>query len=265
MSNTHTSRWICLLTSLVLVNICIAATFPNPGVLARLKTAVSYDFSSGLIAYWRLEEASGSRTDASGSGNSLAVLATDPGRTTGIVNFGLDLSSSGVNDLLQIADNASISMDGSTMSFQCWVKYNTAPVNNTAVFAKWNGDEEYLLWHTGSRFQVAIRNSGDTANGSVNADTIGAPSSGVWYHVCGGYDGSTVWVQVNGGARDSVSYSSGINDSTVALTVGEFTGLTASIDATIDELALWKNRTLSSDEVIRLYNGGSGRDLLTNP
>lgn len=37
MFNTRTSRWLCLLTSLLLVNICTAATFPNPGVLARLK------------------------------------------------------------------------------------------------------------------------------------------------------------------------------------------------------------------------------------
>lgn len=82
----------------------------------------------------------------------------------------------------------------------------------------------------------------DWEDHSVKADL---PSG--WSHVVGTYDGSSIRIYINGQLKDSKSYSSDIDHSNVALSIGKNNGDSYSWKGKIDEVKLFSNALPSSD------------------
>lgn len=217
-----------------------------------------------LVGYWRLEESSGTRYDFSKNGNHL-TSNNSVGQTTGVStytgNCGQFVAAS--QQYLSIADNTSLSVGpGNVFTICGWVKFTTV-VANKGITGKWGGTQnEYALTYaaiTGSRFEFVVRDTANTTTTSVVSTNTGAASSGVWYFICAGYEGTNIWIQGNNGTVSAKPYTSGVNDSDSSFYIGDYTTVhaTTSLNGVVDEIGIWR-RWLTVAERTQLYNSGLG-------
>lgn len=216
--------------------------------------------TDNLVAFWELEEASGTRVDATGRGNDLTdnnTVLQGTGKVGNCADF--ELSNS---EYLSRADNADLSVGDIDFTIAAWVKLESL-VADAAIVAKGGvNDLSYGLdvnsGTTKFRFRVSSA-AGFTNLTGVDATTFGVVSETVWYFVVAWHDATanTINIQVNDGTVDSTSYSAGSYDGSAEFRIGAFDFYGAYWDGLIDQVGLWK-RTLTSGERTSLYNGGSG-------
>lgn len=212
------------------------------------------------ISYWSFDnsEANGAvAIDSETTGTAQDL--TDSGgclRETGKLGNAI---RTGGNDFAFRLDSADLSVPNDTsFSVSVWVKAATL-TNYGGIFAKGvDASIGYRLgYHFGdNRFFFQVGTSA-----VLEATTLGAPSTGVWYHIVAIHDkdANTISIQVNNGTVNSISYSAGSLDDTDAARLGQFnTGsITYYWDGWIDELYFGKN-VLTAQEITDLYNSGNG-------
>ncbi len=129
---------------------------------------------------------------------------------------------------------------------------------------------DYFLRYDGriDRFAFLVTSNGSSSSlTEVRANILGSPATSQWYFVCGGYDGTNLWISVNAGSRDVTPFSADIFDSNSALWVGGSSYSTSYLNGAMDEVVLYK-RSLPQNEIAWLYNNGLGRsyaDLSASP
>jgi hypothetical protein len=216
-----------------------------------------------ITAYWKMDEASGTRQDATASNIDLTdnntVLAA-----TGRINDGADFEEAN-DEYLSVADGGGVDPSGA-FTFSFWIKYEEVPGSGVddGWVGKWNS--------TGNQRSVAIggyNNAGTqqayflvTGNGSSNigAFTNSGISAGNWYHIVAIYSPSTyVDLYVNNSRiqNTTASVPASIFNGTAEFRVGDFVSASVPFDGVIDEVGYW-SRAITSTEVGELYNSGSG-------
>lgn len=217
--------------------------------------------TDSLVAYYKLDEASGNASDSSGGGNTLTNTNTVT-YVAGKINNGADFGTANTNKKLTVASNLGITNGAISMS--CWVLLNTEIASGTWGFLqKGNATNhvQYVIayeYNGGTRRIVFNRQKQNVSNNLVtNTVTMGTSN---YYHLVLTYDGTTLEGYVNGSSIGTLATSgdgsgSGLNQ----FDIGEgsmFAGTSyASIDA--DEVGVW-SRAITSTEVSELYNSGAG-------
>lgn len=221
--------------------------------------SVPHPLLTGLVAYWKLDEASTGagpiqRNDSVGTSH-----LSDPVNTAsaaGILSNGANFVAASTK-YLQCNDNAALSMGDIDCTFSAWVKFTTV-VNNKGLFGKWGaaGHCEYVLWYLGDHFSFTISTDG-TNTQYCNATTFGAASPGTWYHVITWYDtvANRSYIQINNGEIDTAIVASGPFNSDSPFQIGAFASA-AHFNGLVDEVGIWK-RVLTPTERAALYNGGA--------
>ncbi len=127
------------------------------------------------------------------------------------------LSFDGVNDFVDIADDASIHLSD-TFTVMTWIK----PTGNTNAFriffSKNFGAGQYPQFMVSNNNKIDWRANHDTTYGVLSTDTI---NLGQWYHVAGTYD-------ANGGTGNSKLYVNGVLQNSETLT-GSITNDTTAL------------------------------------
>lgn len=228
-------------------------------LLATANVAAAFDTTS-LISVWALDEASGNATDSHGS-NTLTDTNT-VARVTGLLGNCGDFEDTN-SEYFTVADNASLSMGHVDCTITYWVKFESLGTIRDCV-SKWGGTastQEYLTGYSSStnRIRFLVNNTAATVTTGVNADNLGAPSTGVWYFVACWHDdtASEIGIKVNDGTANTASTSGGIRDSTTNFQVGARPGPGNYHDGLIDQVTVWK-RVLTAGEITTLYNSGNG-------
>jgi hypothetical protein len=214
-------------------------------------------FPPDAVAYWTLDEASGTRADTVGT-NHLTDNNTVGSAVGKIGTAGSFVRAS--SEYLSRADNAALSLGASDLTISAWVYLNSKPGGPNCIVSKYqSGTNEYLLYYDGSadRFRLLVYTSGSLV--WVTANVPGSPALSTWHHVVGTFtlSGATGRLIVNDGTADSASGSGTPNDSTWAFTIGANALGTEAFDGRIDEVGIWK-RVLTATEITALYNGGAG-------
>lgn len=238
------------------VTIPPTATAPNlsflywPGQESPLK--------DGLVAYWNLDEGSGTRVDATGRGNDLSDNNTV---ASGVGKVGQSAQFVAANqEYLSHPDNVDLSMGDVDFTISNWV-YLDSPKSNGTVLVKGNADTfntfEYGWGYDGpnDRFGGSVVNSGSGA--SIPANSFGSPTADQWYFVVFWHDTTKneIGISVNG-VEDILPYSGGVWDTTFDFILGSDT-CCRYWNGRIDEVGLWK-RVLTMEERLALYNDGQG-------
>jgi hypothetical protein len=221
--------------------------------------------ASDLVAHWAFE---GNLNDGSGIGNNaLGVGVTYAG---GMVGQGLQLSGSS-ESFAYASDHVAYHIANPTA--MAWIKPSTVSALLTVVSEDIQG-----AWADGRGFFVDVNGGkarfivGDAAGWKIatGATTLQA---GVWYHVAGVYDGSSVKVYLNGQLDGSnsvgsitISYtpitSAGPNPSTFYFGINHNANnssptyaadLAYPFQGVLDEVRMY-NRPLSSTEIQQYYN-----------
>lgn len=219
---------------------------------------------TNLEAWWKLDEATGTRVDAHGNNDLSENNSVD--NVAGVVgNAALFVDDN--SEYLNVSDNASLSTGDIDFTVGAWVWLNSKPGNMT-ILGKWtaqNNDREYRVLYVSAtdRFGFAVSWDGTSAQ-REDADILGIPSTGEWYFILAWHDsvGNTLNIQVNDGAVDSAAFSSGGHDDVSDFRIGAAAdgggAATTFFDGRIDESPLYK-RVLTSAERTWLYNSGNGR------
>lgn len=244
-------------TIIFLLLTCSAFAQPGGAPFGFMKS--SSTLNDGIIAYWKLDEASGTRSDSKGSNH-----LTDTNTVTaaaGVISNAAEFVAP-TKEYLQIADNAALSVGDQDFTFCAWVKLTTKTDYRTILGkSKYSAAAPYEYWMDYdfgvNRFRFFA--SDGTNYGFAIANNLGIPSTGTWYFVVGWHDAAanTVNISVNDGTVNSVSYTFGSHDGQSAFRIGG-TGAVSNMDGLIDEVGFWK-RVLTASERTQLYNAGAGR------
>ncbi len=147
------------------------------------------------------------------------------------------------------------------ISVSAWVR----PTSGTRqdFVSKWGSiNYQYVLLQgvTASRFQFYISTTSSNAIGSGDSTTV--ISAGVWYHVVGTYDGSTVRLFVNGLLENSTSHSGNLSASTQNNLIGKSGD--ALFAGQLDDVTIF-NTALTANEVREIYRLGRGYGVFPEP
>lgn len=212
-----------------------------------------------LVAYWKLDEASGTRADSLGVSNLTDnnTVTQNPGKVSNAAQFTAANSES-----LSIADNTALSTGDIDFTVAAWVYLDTLAVTQILAAKSSNigaaANNEYALYYA-STARFIFRVSTGAVDTLLTANTFGAPALSTWYLVIAWHDSvnNVIGISVNAGTPDTSAYASGVVDSTNAFRLGADTQAGRYLNGRLDEVAVWK-RVLTSNERARLYNAGAG-------
>ena len=133
----------------------------------------------------------------------------------------LDLESSS-SQYASIADASCPNLEISgSQTWECWVKLESLPAANMAFMGKsestaagWAG----LYYNTGTPNTFRFHLHGLTTSSLIGS--IATPVAGVWTHVAGVYDGSTLKIYINGELDNSTAASGNHTDSNGNFAIG---------------------------------------------
>lgn len=226
--------------------------------------------SSGIISYWKLDEASGTRVDSVGS-NDLSDINT-VGSETGHIDIpAAGLASSHVaadDEYLEGPLAGGLDFGDEDFTFAGWVKLSDVSTVNMTLFSKWDQDTATSLSYIAqynvllNRFRFLVSSDGSS---SVVAEgtSFGAAVVDEWNFVVCWHDSvnNTINIQVNGGTVNSTATAAGVFSlNTVSFALGGQDDSTPNaVDGALDGWGVW-GRVLSGGERQSLYNGGRGID-----
>lgn len=206
--------------------------------------------TTGLVSYYRME---GDSTDFFGSNNGTDA-SMSYGSGYGKVNQGVGLNGSN-----SYSHTASIIPVGtSAASVSAWVNLGSLPFPGAYVIWSQTNDA------TTGDFQIGVNTNGFFVNAINNSGThyqkaVGmSPATSTWYNVVGTFGSGQITLYVDGVNEGSVSVPGTIGTSDNAQ-IGrqDMSGYYYYLPGDVDEVGLW-TKTLSSQEVPDLYNGGTG-------
>lgn len=261
------------------------AVFSTPGRYALLFTAddgvlvsqqvvrvhiqaAGKSINDGLVLHYKLDETSGTAvTDAAPDGaahngtlNNTGALTWSPtgGVMSGALNYGTN------NRYIQTADHDSLD-NADQLSIALWMNPTAAALdgNIRGIVAKRSGDnlqEAYSLYMQNGRIYARFN-----GNNIVVSTSNSVLSAGKWTHLAAIYDGNRagtagcVTLYVNGAAVPLVGgyeTDSSIPNTSASLWIGHNNGSNNSFTylGRIDEVRLYRNRALTSDDVLDLLS-----------
>jgi fibronectin type 3 domain-containing protein len=209
---------------------------PSPEVTANVNSL------TGLVAALGFEEAAGTvALDSSGSGNTGTI--NGPTRTAS-GKFGRAVTFDGINDLVTIADAASLDLT-TGMTIEAWVWSSLGTNWRTVLIKERPGGLAYALYaatDTGRPGAFVDTNAESDARGTANLQLQ------VWTHLTGTYDGTTLRFYVNGALISSRAVTGALRVTTGALQLGGNTIWSEWFKGRIDEVRIY-NRALSAAEI----------------
>jgi hypothetical protein len=223
-------------------------------------TNVQLDGSdSSIVGLWHLNTGSGSNAyDVSGNNNTGSI--TGSLWATGLLEQCLDYNGSG--DKITITDSSSLKPDN---NFSICVWFNTISPGDQGIFQSWSQNPALAgirLWLLSSEFRFDLgRNTGTTQG--VDWEFITSSSSGFidgkWHLVCAVYDGSKMYIYVDGDEKTSTSWTgdpgyASPNYVRIGILNNDGTELDSlSFDGKLEEVSL-HNRALTGAEIKYLYS-----------
>jgi glucose/arabinose dehydrogenase len=204
----------------------------------------SWTMPGGLVAAYTFAEGTGPTTaDVSGNGNTGTLAGGAAWSAAG--RFGRAVSFDGVNDLVSVADAATLDLT-TGMTIEAWVNPAALSGWRTVALKAVPGGLSYALYaHDG-----APRPAGTVNTGGADVSAIGtaALSVGTWTHLAVTFDGGTLRLYVNGGLVGTQSASGPIRTSADALTIGGNAVWSEWFAGLVDEVRIY-NRALTQGEI----------------
>lgn len=217
---------------------------------------------TGLVSYWKLDEASGNAADSHGSNT---LTNTSAGFTTGKINNGASLN---VNQYFARGDDCGIA--NGSCSASMWIKPSSLPASDMSGYN--NGNIFWAISNTttnvsfffglireGGVQKVLINRQRQLAeNGAISY--VYTTSTSVFTHMAYTFDGTTLTLYINGSsvATYTVTGTNGTGGPTTNQTSigGDAGDYDRNYVGVVDEVGLW-NRALTGAEITSLYKAGN--------
>ncbi|OGG26640.1 hypothetical protein A2960_00515 [Candidatus Gottesmanbacteria bacterium RIFCSPLOWO2_01_FULL_39_12b] len=207
---------------------------------------------SGLVAYWKMDEGSGTTvTDSSGHEHTLTLQNFDPSSgwtpdipVTSLVSNTGSLLFDGVDDVGLASDDPAFNLT-SSFTLEAWIRADSQP-GDVGLISKFDGSNGYLLYmgQTGQVYNV-INNNLTNFNDADLRDNS-------WHHAAMVWDGSSRFLYVDGLLKASGSWTEAPVTTSLALMVGNYfpgADIPRNFKGNIDEVKIY-NTALSQPEII---------------
>ena len=221
--------------------------------------------ANSLVAYWRMDEASGQRNDSIGA-NHLTDNNT-VGSTAGLVYpLAADFIAAN-NESLSIVDNAALSVGDIDFWLAAWIYIDIKNTSGNGIITKDDTvtNREYSLYYSFSSNRLTFTVWGGPSGANrddVYTNNLGAISIATWYFVVAWHDATanTINICVNNGTPNSVAHATGCFNGSTAMNIGVL-GMTSGWfhDGKLGPAMLGKNYVPTVADIAFLYNGGVGR------
>lgn len=204
---------------------------------------------SGIIAYWKLDESSGTLFNSVQASINMTANNTPTYGTTGIINTALSFAALS-SEYLDSAHNADFNSSSYTIS--AWVK--RASITTTQmIFAHDDTGVGYAFYFgADNKIRLVHQLVLDVGSDGTITDTSG------FHHVAIVYNGSVAAFYIDGAASGAPSIGA-FNNATTTETIACNKNIVPQLffDGVIDEVGVW-SRTLRQGEITELYNSGAG-------
>jgi hypothetical protein len=211
---------------------------------------------TGLAAYWKLEETSGTRADSVGTSHLTDnnTVTSNPGIQGTAAQFTAANSES-----LSVVHNAALAVGNFDFSIALWVYFDTVATSH--VFNKWAaGQGSYILYYdSGSgRFAWLLSTDGTVQDVHLPMDALGTPLASTWHFITLIHDAAANTLTVQGDTTTAyvVAHSAGVFAGTAPVEIGANLG-SPYLNGRVDEVGYW-TRTLTGTERTNLYAAGAG-------
>ena len=212
---------------------------------------------SNLVAHYKMNDNAANKIveDSKGSIDGTNQQNTATVSVSG--KIGGALSFNGTSDYTSLGDNFFYS---SNFTFAAWATRTNA----------WSQSVLMGGGHPGGPFSEPMLARWDWATmgfgwyddgGYIYAAATNDLNLGQWYHYAGSYDGQTIRYYVNGVEINSAACTSAIVDTETAFLIGAVNWTTPGFrwGGVIDDVRIY-DRALTSNEVFRIWNNGSGTE-----
>lgn len=204
----------------------------------------------GLVSWWQAENNS---LDSRSRNNGTLLNGT----TFGVGNIGQAFNFDGVNDSVQVPDNANQNINGS-FSAETWIFPRSVSNNSPRILEKSDGSNRWVLSINQSSPANAL---GLIINPSQV--TLFSPANSIvlnqWSHIAFTYNSinNEVKLFINGAQVASTSTTAITTTSTNPLVIGnDFLTGTRPFDGLIDEPSIY-NAALSGNQIQAIFNSGT--------
>ena len=213
-----------------------------------------WSFTTGSqVALWKLDETSGNIAKDS-AGNNNGTLVGDPQWQSSAGKIGGALEFDGDGDFVKIGDESDFDM-ADQITVSAWIKVNQFDKEWQAVIAK--GDSAWRIQRNQNEDSLEFACSGlKIPSGAPWGNLFGKKSvnDGQWHHVVCIYDGSKMYIIIDGNEDSSQSASGGINTNNEPVYIGENSENTGRCwNGLIDDVRVY-NYALTKEEVEALSN-----------
>jgi len=216
---------------------------------------------AGYVAYFPFSEGSGSTTTDISSNGHVGTLSgtymwTPDVRTTNSTSiFVTDASSPSGMALVPSSDSLKLTAAG---TISCWVKIRNANGNAGLVHKGITSasDESYSLQFAsdGRSLAMAVTDGYGTMRYATSSSQLNV---GQWYHVAGTWDGSKIYVYINGvqlGSANTYGATARTNNSALVIGAQATSSTKYPFDGEIDDVIIY-NTALTSAQILQLASG----------
>lgn len=231
------------------------ATNPiNSGVVSAVfptTTTGSNTLSTGLISYWKLDDASTPAVDSMGINNGVATGCTFS-QTSKNGGLGTCILFNGTSDVIVPPNDSTF--PANNLSVSAWVKASSTYAHGGIFSWSYGGATLSYGWmafqDTRLTFQV---NNVSAQAGASNSDTS-------WHLLVGTYDktlgSNNIKLYIDGTLNAQANDTVGFTNSYI--NIGRETGAGEFFPGYIDEVGTW-GKVLTQAEVTELWNSGTGK------
>jgi len=224
--------------------------------------------ASGLVGWWKLDEASSPSVDSSANSNDGTWVNSPTYAASGQIDGALTLN--GTDQYVDAGNDSSLQITGS-MTVSAWVNASSfGSSGDDTIVSKTKNNATDIGWGLSgtedngpNQFMFFLSEDGSDTY-TVDCYSATEYTTNVWYHVAATYDASTQTIEVYvNGARDTDSCDASVpssqNDSAANALIGARDSvLSRPWTGQIDDVRVY-NRALSASEVQALYAYGLGK------
>jgi hypothetical protein len=211
------------------------------------------------VGFWRFDEGYGTTANDHSPNSNAGTITNATWQTDDMCVSEKCLYFDGDDDYVNFGD---VEVDGlATVTVSAWIRPTTItssePFHNTtgnAIIDKSGAGDDNLSLYLGSNDEIEFYIE---TSGEYTITTTTSPiNTNVWTHVAGVYDGSDMYIYVNGEQITSGSASGSIIDNSNDLTVGTSDAQVADFDGFIDEVKVF-DYALTASAVKAEHNTGA--------
>lgn len=214
---------------------------------------LAQDIQSELVGYWNFSEGTGSIAyDSAGTNNG--NLIGSPLWIAGLEDLDYAIELDGEDDYVDCGYDSAFDII-SEITLAAWIKLNAFNIEWQGLITK--GDTSWKLVRDSSMEHLAFHCKGLTT-GSPNYGGIGVEGTikvtdGEWHHVAAVYDGSNVYLYVDGSEDKSEDASGEIATNEAPLYIGENSEKEGrKWNGSVDEVRIYE-RGLNAEDIGALY------------